>query len=648
MGKIIKLMAAPKPLKIIPPPDFRFVPSKGKQPTQKDGVPYDEVQHLDAYCALVPDGYVMLDFDHEPHISIVRRIIAEERLKTRVMETDRGIHVWFKSATPLKNFVNKPLAAGVNADCRSFGKNSYACWKINGIERKWSQETPWDQIEMLPAYFRPGTDKTKPFHDYHEGDGRNTALSEYIWSLQHHQFTRDEIVSTFKVINQYVFPEPLPISELATILREDTFKEETGGEIPWFTEKGQFLHNEMAQYLMTQHDFMYVNDTLYQYRDGYYQRIEENYIEHLVYMEYPESSIRQRAEVKGSLKANLYNERLPYQSMYELCVANGRLNLRTGELHPHSPDAYDFQQIPTRWREGAESSILDATLHKLFPDPAALELFEEMVGYTLLKGLPYRCAFYLLGDGANGKSTLLNMIKDLLGEVNCSALVPDQLTTDSFSLPELENKLANIGDDIGNGRITDTSTFKKVTTGEGILVSRKYQQPFTLYNYATMIFAANDLPTVSDHSYGASSRRIIIPLAARFTADDPDFDPFIGDKLKASDTMEALLQRAYKGLRRLMERNQFTMPEEVKEAERSFVLVNTYVGQWIEDQMITEDELRGRDVSEVRKEYRQWLVDNGLKSNVSPVSFGKTMSQIYPRLKTKSGRVDGEVVRVYA
>lgn len=631
-----------------PRKDFVFYPSQGKRPITSDEMTFEDVKDLDSYCVQIPDGFVVLDFDTEDSVRIAMNIIRGEKLKTRVMQTDRGIHVWFRVGEPWKNFTKQRLVAGIESDCKSFGKFSCACWKIDGTEREWLIDTPWDDVQHVPPYFERGTKMTQDFALMGDGDGRNQALTEYVWSLQNKGLTPEQITESYRIINRYVFKKSLSKSELDVITRAETFKSLDSYDKLWFTDDGKFLHNEMAQHLLSVHNIVYQNGALYIYRNGYYQFINENLIYQMVHAEHPNSTIRQRREVLASMEAHLYSQKAHDQDRFVLCCDNGRLDVQTGELLPHDPNAYDFQQIPTTYDPNATDALLNKTLKKLFPTEGALELFEEMIGYCLLKFLPFRCAFYMVGDGANGKSTILRLILTMLGERNCSMLAPEQITTDGFMLAELENKLANIGDDIGAYDIRDSAAFKKACTGEPMVANRKYQDPFSLESYATLIFAANEMPNTRDTSYGSDSRRVIIPLDARFTADDPDFDPFIADKLTTPHVMSALLNRALVGVRRLLERKRFTIPQVAVEAEQQYRKDSSYVGQWLDDQLLDEDDFDGMTPQDARSMFYQWCADNGIRNKPGPVHFGRQFNRLLPKLEMRVTSKDGQSLRVYA
>ena len=94
----------------------------GKNPIEKlrnGGHELEEVQNYPDLGVLIPEPFVVLDFDTKSDAEIMLKIVEGEGLKTRIMETDNGYHFWFKSKNIMKNFVKRPLACGLVADCTS-------------------------------------------------------------------------------------------------------------------------------------------------------------------------------------------------------------------------------------------------------------------------------------------------------------------------------------------------------------------------------------------------------------------------------------------------------------------------------------------------------------------------------------------------
>src|SRR5690606_10564240 len=190
-------------------------------------------------------------------------------------------------------------------------------------------------------------------------------------------------------------------------------------------------------------------------------------------------------------------------------------------------------------------------------------LLEEAIGYCFYRRNELGKAFILIGDRANGKSTFLDMVKTMLGEENIASLDLAELG-DRFKTAELFGKLANIGDDIGDEFIPNAAVFRKLVTGERVNVERKGQDPFEFNNYAKFLFSANNIPRIKDKTGAVQRRLVIIPFDAKFSPDDPDFDPYIKYKLRDKECMEYLIKIGLEGLKRVLKNQQFTKSDRVE------------------------------------------------------------------------------------
>ena len=90
-------------------------------------------------------------------------------------------------------------------------------------------------------------------------------------------------------------------------------------------------------------------------------------------------------------------------------------------------------------------------------------------------------------NGSNGKSTLLNMIIQLLGDENVSKLSLKDIN-DKFRLMHIYGKVANIGDDISSQYFEESETFKKLITGQFVTAEHKGQDSVQFRNYAKLFF----------------------------------------------------------------------------------------------------------------------------------------------------------------
>lgn len=578
---------------------------------------WEEAKEFDNVGLIVPKPFIVLDFDTKSDAEIMLEIVEALDLKCRVMRTTRGIHVWFRSVEPWKCFKKTRLAIGIYSDCKSHSKNAYVKIKDSGVMREWIRKTPTDEIQEVPRWLYPVSNPSHKFEfkGMRDGDGRNQELFNYIVYLQTKGFTRDEIRAAIEVINDHVFEDPLSEFEISTICRDEAFKpdEEIAKQIEEKKTVG-FKHNEFGDELIETYHIITVNNQLYVYEDGYYQQ-DEKIIERKMIELFPAIKQTQRAEVLAyiRIKTHIRSEDLKVKP-YIINLRNTRYDIRSGKCLEFSPDVIEFDRIPVTYDPSAYCADLDKMLNRVFlGDREVINLFEEMVGACLLKRNSYQKAFILIGSGSNGKSTILDMIEEFLGPRNYSSL-PLEKVTDRFNMAELENRLANIGDDIDNVTIRDSGTLKKMISGESITVERKGERPFKLSPYATHIYSANAIPRSFDKSDGFYRRWLFIPFNAKFSAEDPDYDPLIEEKITTDNALSYLLNIGIRGATRLIKRGRFTEPESVKEALEHYKTENSTTLSWIDDKALDVDYFLDNSTDKLYADFTDWCKLSGIKS----------------------------------
>lgn len=586
----------------------------------KDGIgakTWDEVKDFDNVGLIVPKPFIVLDFDTKTDAEIMLAIVDGLGLKCRVMKTTRGYHFWFRSAEPWKCFKKTRLAVGIFSDCKSHSKNAYVKIKDSGVMREWIRKVPTEEIQDAPRWLYPVSNPSGKFEfkGMKDGDGRNQELFNYIVYLQTKGFTRDEIKETIEVINDYVFEDPLAEYEISTICRDDAFKpdEEIAKQVEEKKTVG-FKHNEFGDELIEAYNIITVNNQLYVYEDGYYQQ-DEKIIERKMIELFPGIKQSQRTEVLSYIRIKTHTKSEDIKvNPYIINLKNTRYDIRSGKCLEFSPDVIEFDRIPVTYDPSAYCADLDKMLNRVFlGDREVINLFEEMVGACLLKRNSYQKAFILIGSGSNGKSTILDLLEVFLGPRNYSSL-PLEKVTDRFNMAELENRLANIGDDIDNVTIKDSGTLKKMISGESITVERKSERPFKLSPYATHIYSANAIPRSFDKSDGFYRRWIFIPFNAKFTSEDPDYDPLIEEKITTDTALSYLLNIGIRGASRLIKRGRFTEPESVKEALERYRTDNSTTLSWIDDKGLEADYFLDNSTDKIYADFTDWCKLSGIKS----------------------------------
>ena len=209
-------------------------------------------------------------------------------------------------------------------------------------------------------------------------------------------------------------------------------------------------------------------------------------------------------------------------SLYELESESGKIvsyeNIENFEKNEMLFNRLGANYIPGYKRiYKKEYDFIDNFLNTLsLQRPGVKNEILQMFAICLIPSLKFEMGFILLGKGSNGKSTLFNFFKSVLGGIkNFSALSMHEVET-QFSSHRVKDKLVNIGADISNNYLKSTEVIKNLVTGDSIEFEKKGMDKKTGGTYAKFIFAANSMPRTSDKSGGWTRRWRIIPFNANF------------------------------------------------------------------------------------------------------------------------------------
>ena len=608
----------------------------------KDILTYDQVKDLPEFAGVLNDNAVLVDID-DKYGSIRGRklsdvlldIVEDLQLNCRIHESRGGIHLLFKNdGVHTKCVTEKTLACGIPSDIK-VGTTSYEVLKIDNKERfvLWDKD-PQADYQTCPKWL--SFVSNNDFAKLGEGDGRNQKLFNYILTLQANGFTKEEARECIRIINKYILEKPLSDSELETILRDDAFNK------PVFFDKTTFLFDKFSRYLVSEKHIARINNQLHIFKDGYYQvgyeTIQRTMIELI-----PNLKDTQRKEVLKYLELIAPVKKVADANY--IAFKNGVYNIVTDTLEPYTPEIVITNMIPHDYNPNAYSELADKTLNKIAcNDVQVRAIFEEYIGYNFYRRNELGKAFIFTGDKSNGKSTFLDVMCHILGESNISVLDIKELS-DRFSTAMMFGKLGNIGDDIGDDFLQGNAVavFKKIVTGNRVKAERKGQDPFEFNPYVKLTFSANDMPKMRDKTGAVIRRLVMIPCDARFTKDDPDYEPFIKYKLLEESCIEYFIKIGVEGLKRVLENNEFTTSDKCVEKLKDYEVENDNFLQFIND--LTIDDVENKTSQEVYIRYTSSLT--GSQSALNKFSFSKRLCKEFGLTTTQKKRADGKVCRVY-
>ena len=232
----------------------------------------------------------------------------------------------------------------------------------------------------------------------------------------------------------------------------------------------------------------------------------------------------------------------------------------------------------------------------------------------------------------------------LYGDGNCSNLDIGELD-ERFSTAELAGKLVNIGDDISDEFLSgrSISMFKKIVSGNPLKGEYKGENIFFFKPYVKLFFSANEIPRMKDKTGAVLRRMVIIPFNARFTPDDPDYDPYIVTKLKSEESVQYLIRLGIAGLKRVLANKDFTHATVVAKALAAYELENNPILSFIND--VTVEGIVERPTDDVYKQYCVYCYENGFKA-LSKIPFSRELTR-NSGIKVKVVKVAGKSIKQY-
>lgn len=260
-------------------------------------------------------------------------------------------------------------------------------------------------------------------------------------------------------------------------------------------------------------------------------------------------------------------------------LKNGVYNLDTGELEDHSPEYRFRTSIPQEYYSDAECPNIEGFIEDIVPDEQERRTLFEWAGFCLETGYPINRFLILHGNGRNGKSIYLRLLREFLSEDNVSGAQLDTIAGGQFGVAALEDSLLNIDAESADTRLgpAELNTIKAMTGGDIRQAERKFEEPFDLQNTSKLAFAANNPPRFEEETDAIADRLLAIEFPFRFKKnheDDPDADKEARDpddlleEMTTEEELSGFLNKALEGLQRVRENRRFSIEEDMTARER--------------------------------------------------------------------------------
>lgn len=412
--------------------EYLYVKTDGKRREGRNTYTYEQVTNPafnSDYGRIVPPGYIVFDFDEQPYISIIYKIIVQSNYKCRMLKTTKGIHLMFKTT------LNKASDAikcynwlGLKCDVKACGtketKQSYQSIRINGVTREETliNTDDYDDIDYAPKwmYIVPGKKSDQIDLTVDQTGGRNNLFhSELMMKAKKHGFSYDEYVEMSHIINNFVLTKPLDEEELNTAIRPEEWDNlELGEDKLTLVKQAEDLINywgciiggdTLAFYDSRIERFSTEINTLYAY-------LQNKYAANNITVHQMEEVIAQVNIILGDNKAKYQCQR---NKEYILCN-NQLVSMWKDDVKPNTRTIYTDVYYPYDIMTQEEFDNFNGRMQSFMKEiscnnPQIEQVIWECIGCMLAPSKPFGKIFIWYGNGANGKSLLLDIIDQIMG-----------------------------------------------------------------------------------------------------------------------------------------------------------------------------------------------------------------------------------------
>lgn len=303
-----------------------------------------------------------------------------------------------------------------------------------------------------------------------------------------------------------------------------------------------------------------------------------------------------------------------------LASKNGTIDLKTGTLRQHNRNDLITKFTSIQYDAAGKAPVWEAFLDKIFAGNQELISFiQRAVGYSLTGETSEQCFFMCHGTGSNGKSTLFNVLNDILGDYSRTADM--ELFTERRSNQNSANEVAMLQGarlvttvETNDGVRLNEALVKKLTGSDPITAKKLYADVFEYKPAFKVWMAVNHLPIIKGTDIGIWRRVRIVPFNVHIT--DAEKDIKLPEKLRAE--YPGILRWAVEGCQQWQKQG-LNPPDIVLAATDEYKKDQDLFGEFIEECCVVGDEINctGKQLYET---YERWCDESGYKP-VSKKSF---------------------------
>jgi putative DNA primase/helicase len=311
-------------------------------------------------------------------------------------------------------------------------------------------------------------------------------------------------------------------------------------------------------------------------------------------------------------------------------VRNGTLFVPSCEIADHRREDLITKLAGVEFIEGAEAPTFHEFLKRIVPDDALRALLQVLFGCALSGRSMIQYLPMLIGEGANGRSTLLKILLKVFGDYGHQApasLFMESKQSRGAAMPELmalRGRRLVTAIETGQGNHLDETIVKSITGGDQITARDLYQKGLTTFDPTHLAFLITNHPPVIKGTDHAIRRRL---LKITFTERIPPSEQEDQDELVArivSNEGSGILNWLLDGYQQYLKHG-LAIPESVSLDTQEYIADSDVLAQFLEERCTVTPGAAVKN-ADIWGQWEAWCKANGIECG-SQMVFSQNLSR---------------------
>jgi putative DNA primase/helicase len=316
-----------------------------------------------------------------------------------------------------------------------------------------------------------------------------------------------------------------------------------------------------------------------------------------------------------------------------LCTPGGIVELSTGLLRPATPADYCTRQ--TRDTPKGACPLFLRTLKQIFLDtPSLIPFLQVWLGYCLTGHNRERKFVFAHGGGSNGKDTVFDLARTLLGDyadiVPIETLLASKHDRHPTEVAMLHGLRLGVASETPKNRRWNEARVKLLTGGGRVSARRMHGNFFSFIMAAKLVVLGNEQPVLTTLDEAWRDRMLFLPFLQQFTGKR------VNKKLK-----DELLVREGPGILRWFVEGAvrwysdgLTIPKEIIAATDTYMTEQDVYGRWLDECIDTGNAQAKSYLKDLFVSWETWC-EREREHAGTPNALSRDLAKRHPRAKHK-------------